>query len=238
MKKLGIIGGLGPMATAYFLELIVKMTEASNDQEHIEVLLHSCPQIPDRTKYILGQSGENPEPQMRAIGQSLAAQGAQVIAIPCITAHFFQQQLEQEIGCPIIHGIEETALTLKQEGISRAGILATDGTIESGLFPQIFSRHNIECLTPDPENQSKVMHIIYDDVKAGRPIEMNLFNEAADALFSQGAQVVLLGCTELSMVKCTQTLAPGFLDVMEVLARRAVTLCGRLKSEYTHLITE
>ena len=97
MKRLGIIGGLGPMATAYFLRLIVEMTDAKTDQEHIEVLLHSKPQIPDRTRYILGLSEENPMPELLAVGKSLTAQGVEVIAIPCITAHFFQKQLEEKI---------------------------------------------------------------------------------------------------------------------------------------------
>ena len=95
MKKLGIIGGLGPMATAYFLQLIVEMTDACNDQEHIEVLLYSKPQTPYRTNFILGRSKEDPQPYLLEMGKSLTAQGAEVLAIPCITAHYFQKELEQ-----------------------------------------------------------------------------------------------------------------------------------------------
>ena len=91
MKKLGIIGGLGPMATAYFLQLLTRMSDAASDQEHMEILLHSKPQIPDRTRFILGQSPENPLPRMIEIGIGLKEQGAELIAIPCVTAHYFQK---------------------------------------------------------------------------------------------------------------------------------------------------
>ena len=238
MKKLGIIGGLGPMATAYFLHLIINMTDAEKDQEHIEVLLHSKPQIPDRTNYILGVSKESPMPYLSQIGKSLVEQGADIIAIPCITAHFFQSKLEEEINCPIINAIEETAIYLKEENVSKVGIMATDGTIQSELFQNTLKKYDIECIIPEKSLQQKVMSIIYDNVKAGCPIDMEAFNAVTGKLFEEGAQVILLGCTELSMVKRDCNISKGFLDVMEVLARRVVLECGELKQEYKHLIVK
>ena len=238
MKKLGVLGGLGPMASVYFLQLIVQMSEARTDQEHIEVLLHSVPQIPDRTRYILGQSGDDPVPQMVEAGKGLAAQGAQLLAIPCVTAHYFQEQLETWIGVPILNALEETALYLQQAGIGRVGVLATDGTLSSRLFQTCLEKHGIGCVTPREEDQRAVMHLIYDNVKAGKPVEFSLFETVSKRLFAQRAQVILLGCTELSLIKRDHTLGPGFLDVLEVLARKAVLCCGRLKEEYRSLITE
>ena len=159
MKKLGVLGGLGPMASVYFLQLVVQMTEARTDQEHIEVLLHSVPQIPDRTRYILGQSSEDPVPQMAVAGRGLAAQGAQVLAIPCVTAHYFQERLETQIGVPILNAVEETALCLQQAGINRAGILATDGTLSSRLFQTCLEKRGISCVIPGPEDQLSLIHI-------------------------------------------------------------------------------
>lgn len=238
MKTLGVLGGLGPMATAYFLQLVIQMNEAETDQEHIEVILHSKPQIPDRTGYILGRSKDNPMPQMAEVGKKLAAQGAQVIAIPCITAHYFQKQLEEEVGIPILNAIEETALYLEKAGVTKAGIMATDGTVESKLFQKTLEKHHIECVLPNKENQSKVMHLIYENVKAGKEVEMPLFEEISKGLSADGAQVILLACTELSLIKRDYPLSAGFLDVMEVLARKAVLSCGTLKKEYEDLITE
>lgn len=238
MKTLGVIGGLGPMATAYFLQLVIQMSDAQTDQEHIETIIHSRPQIPDRTRYILGQSEDNPMPQMVKVGKGLVSQGAEVIAIPCITAHFFQKQLEEEIGIPILNAIEETALYLKAAGIEKAGIMATDGTIASGLFQKTLTNHQISCIVPDREGQKQVMHLIYEDIKSGKPVDLSMFENVSEGLFKEGAQVVLLACTELSLIKRDCVIGAGFLDVMEVLARKAVLSCGSLKKDYENLITK
>ncbi|MCR5677375.1 MAG: amino acid racemase [Agathobacter sp.] len=238
MNKLGVIGGLGPMATAYFYQLVVQMTDAATDQEHIETIIYSRPSTPDRTKFILGKSNEDPMPFLLDAGRKLKRQGANVIAIPCITAHYFQKRLEKTLGTRVIHAIEETGKYLKANGITVVGIMATDGTVESRLFQTILEKYGIACVIPSEKNQAKVMHIIYDDVKSGRPVEMDLFEEVSDKLFAQGAQTVLLGCTELSLIKRDYQIGKGFLDVMEVLARQAVIACGKLKEEYNNLITE
>ena len=238
MKRLGIIGGLGPMATAYFFQLIIEMTKAEKDQEHIEIFVHNRPQIPDRTKYILGISDENPLSDFLKVGKGLVKQGAEAIAIPCVTAHFFQPILEEEIQCPVLNAIVETAEYLKMENIDTVGIMATDGTIESKLFQNILEKYEIKCLLPDAEGQNAVMHLIYQNVKAGKPMEMDLFNQVSKQLFDKGAKVILLGCTELSMAKKNHGIKKGFLDVLEVLARKAVLTCGNLKEEYQHLIVE
>lgn len=226
------------MAMVYFLQLITEMTDAGTDQEHIELLIHSKPQTPDRTNFILGKSKESPLPVLEEVGEALVSQGAELIAIPCITAHFFQKELEQKIGCPIVHAIEETARYLLSEKIEKVGLMATDGTVESRLFQQIMEKHGISCVVPEKENQKQVMHLIYQNVKAGKDPEMDRFGQISGELFQKGAQVILLGCTELSLIKRDNILNAGFLDVLEVLARQVVLLSGaKLKPEYEHLIT-
>ena len=237
MKTLGVIGGLGPMATAYFLQLITEMTDAATDQEHIEVLIHSKPSIPDRTGFILHQTDKNPLPDMIAVGKSLASRGVDILAIPCITAHYFQQELENQIGIPIINALTETAAYLKKRNIRKAGIMATDGTVQSGIFQNTLHSYGLETCIPTPDNQQKVMHLIYNNIKSGNPIELPLFNEISEDLFSQGADVILLGCTELSLIKNHAPLPNGYLDVMEVLARKSVLSCGHLRNKYNELIT-
>ncbi len=237
MKRLGVIGGLGPMATVYFLQLVTQMSLADTDQEHMEIFLHSNPQIPDRTRFILGQSQENPLPMMIEAGRGLARWGAELIAVPCVTAHYFHGKLEEGIGLPMINTPVETAKCLKEEGIGRAGIMATDGTVASGLLQKALEAWGIHCVLPDREGQKKVMSLIYEDVKAGRPADLGKLQEVSGQLFGAGAEAVLLACTELSLVKRDFPLGPGFLDVLEVLARSAVVSCGRLKGEYKSLIT-
>ena len=236
MKTLGVIGGLGPMACAYFLQLVTQMSDAQTDQEHMEILLYSRPSIPDRTKYIIGESEDNPVPDMAAAGRKLKEMGADILAIPCITAHYFHRELEDEIGLPIIHAVEETITCLEEIKTTRVGILATDGTIQSGLFQNALEQHGIRPILPETDSQKRVMEIIYRQIKAGKSVDMECFYKISEEMTGQGAQVILLGCTELSLIKRDYDLPTGYLDVMEVLARKAVQSCNRVRKEYRWLI--
>lgn len=237
MPKLGVIGGLGPMATALFMKMVIEMTDAEADQDHIEMIIYNCPRIPDRTKFILGLSREDPSPEMIRIGRSLAAQGADLIAIPCITANYFYKRLTEGIDARIINIIEEIHRYLAERGISRAGLMATTGTVESRLFQKVFEAGDCRLLVPSRERQQDVMDVIYQDVKANRPVNMERFWAASEELREAGAEVIILGCTELSVVRENYPIGAGFLDAMQLMARCAVETCGKLRQEYRELIT-
>ncbi len=237
MKTLGVIGGLGPMATAYFMQLVIDMTEAATDQEHIPMIIYNCPQIPDRTRYLLGESTENPGPQIIDCGRKIGQTGAELIAIPCITAHALFPEIEKELETPVLHIIKETAAYLKAEGIKKIGLEATDGTVQTGVFQKELEQQGIEVVLPSKEKQEMVMHIIYNNVKAGRRVDMDRFQQVEEELHENGAEVIILGCTELSMISRDEKIGHGYLDAMEVLARAAVLQCGKLKSKYNRLLT-
>ena len=237
-KVLGVIGGLGPIATSHFMELVIRMTDAQTDQQHLDMIIYNFPSIPDRTGYILDHSKASPMPRMIQIGQALARQGAEYIAIPCVTAHYFFPELEAGIPLPIINGVEETVAHLKENGIERAGIMATDGTVSARIFHRALEQAGITPLCPSPARQRDVMSLIYEDIKAGRPADMDRFRQVGSELRDMGAQAVILGCTELSLIKRDYPIGSGYLDVMDVLAQRAVTMCGgSLKAMYRCLIT-
>ncbi len=235
---LGVIGGLGPMATARFMEMVIEMTDASCDQEHVEMIIYNCPRIPDRTAYILGESSENPAVPMIGIGRSLAEEGAVCIAVPCITAHYFHEELSEGIGIPILNAITGTGEELIKAGVGCAGLMATDGTVKSRIFQDRLEGMGVKAILPDEVHQKYITDVIYKNIKSGQPADMERFSEAAEYLRSRGAQALILGCTELSLVKKNHDLGPGYLDAMEVLAQRAVIACrGRLKKTYRNLIT-
>lgn len=236
MKKLGVIGGLGPMATAYFLQLLTQMSDAATDQGHMEILLHSKPQIPDRTRFILGLSREDPLPMMAQTGIDLRSQGAALLAVPCVTAHYFRERLEEAAGIPVLDAIGETARCAAAAGIRRAGFMATDGTVESGLLQRAFGEAGVECIFPDRESQGTVMDMIYGKIKAGKPADLGALRRVAQGLLDAGAEVAVLACTELSLVKQGLDMGEALLDVMEVLAGKAVMTCGHLKREYACLL--
>ena len=160
--------------------------------------------------------------------------------MPCITAHYFADSLSKELNRPFINIVEETAAYLDRKGITKAGIMATDGTVSSGLFQKAFLKYGIEPVTPSKEQQKNVMHIIYQNVKANLPAEMDRFQSVEEELKEEkGAQAIILGCTELSLVKRDEKIGEGFLDGMEVLAQTTVRLCGgKVKEEYLELISE
>lgn len=236
--RLGVIGGLGPMATAYYLELVIRMTDAKRDQEHPQIVVMNIPTIPDRTAFILGKSQENPVGPMIELGKQMKNIGATVIATPCITAHYFHEKLQDGIGLPVIHAIRATARLLCDAGVRKVGLMATDGTVQSGIFQRQVEECGMELVLPSADAQRGVMALIYDQVKAGERPDMELFASIRDDLRQAGAEAVVLGCTELSLLKKEQDLGDGILDALEVLAKESVLACGKaVKSEYDELFT-
>ena len=232
MKKLGVIGGLGPMATALFMKMVIEMTDAESDQDHIEMIIYNCPQIPDRTSYILGRTMQSPAPEMIRIGQKLTMDGAELIAVPCVTASYFYEELAAGISVPVINILREVCGCLKRRNIQCVGLMATSGTIAGGVFQKALAEAGYDLILPDSGVQEDIMHIIYENVKANRPVELNRFDRAAQRLKDAGAEIIILGCTELSVVRENCNLGPGYLDVMRLMAKSAVERCGRLRKEY------
>lgn len=225
--KLGIIGGMGPLATAVFMEKVIDFTKAEKDSEHIYMEIINDPAIPDRTEYLLGKSNQNPAGRIREIREILEMRGCGVIAIPCNTAFGFYDEFAGNEKGIVIHSIKETALYLKENQVHSAGIMATDGTIQTKLFQNELSKQGIESIIPDEGNQQLVMEMIYDEVKCGLPVSKDKMDKVSGHLFAQGAEVIILGCTELSMAKAQGIVSKGYLDTMDVVARKAVLLCGK-----------
>ena len=231
MKTLGVIGGLGPMATAYLMELVTKMTKSSCDQEHLPMIVYSYPQIPDRTAYILKKTPNSPVPVIVRLAKQLQQQEVSAIAIPCITAHYFWQEISGQVDTPVLNALVGTAEHLRENGVRKVGIMATDGTIATGLLQRTLENAGMEVLLPNAENQQGVMDLIYRDIKANRPPDMELFRKISSDLHNSGAEVIILGCTELSLIKKAYDIGPGFIDALEVLARLAVLACGKELNE-------
>ncbi len=231
-KVLGIIGGLGPLATSYFMKKIVLMTDASTDQEHIRMIIYNCPDIPDRTRYILDKTAQDPLPYMKDVALRLQSDGACKIAIPCVTAQFYHDRLQEGLDIPVQNGVKEAADYLRESGCKSVGILATDGTVESNLFGLELEKYGISYIYPSAEDQKIIMSIIYDCVKAGKKPDDSVLMQISKNLRKQGAERVILGCTELSVIKEWFDLPPCFLDMLDVMARSCVKSFSKLRKEY------
>lgn len=226
-QTLGILGGLGPMATVYFYDMLVRHTKAACDQDHLDVIINSRASTPDRTAYILGESTQNPFDIMARDAQRLVTFGADVLAIPCNTAHYFYDRLNETISVPILNMVEETVLEAKARGCRRVGILATSGTVQTGTYARMCERHGLEFVCPDEAHQQDLMNVIYGDIKQGKRPDMARFLAVADSLKREGCTRVILGCTELSIIKKDEQLDAFYIDSMSVLAKNAITTFGR-----------
>lgn len=216
---LGILGGMGPLATADFMQKIVRQTHASRDQANIPILVWSVPQIPDRTQAILG-GGESPLPEMIRGVNALKAMGARCIAIPCNTAHFWYDELQRQSGLPIIHIAQATSDEIVRHcaEAQSIGILATAGTLAAKIY-QPFLQARYRVVEPQGEDVSILTRGIAL-VKAGQLDSARpLFEEVAGHLRERHADVLLLACTEIPLA------APrggDVIDTVDALARKCV----------------
>jgi aspartate racemase len=227
-KTLGILGGLGPMSSVYFYEMLTAHTKAQKDQDHLNILISSRADIPDRTDFILGRSEGNPLPAMKNEVARLALAGAEIIAIPCNTAHYFYNGVTADSPVPILNIIRETAKLCRFLGLSKVGVLATEGTAISGAYRDTLAEFGIEYMTCSEDDQKVVTDIIYGSVKKGKEPDIDEFLRVADSLTSHGCERIILGCTELSLLKKNCRLGKRFIDSLEVLALRAICECGAL----------
>ncbi len=232
----GVIGGVGPLATAYFLGKIVRLTEAERDQDHLDVVVFDHAAIPDRTAFILGDSTEDPGPVMADDARRLAAFGADFLVVPCNTAHNFTDEVEAAVEVPVLSIIGETVAEAQARvpGLAAVGLLATSGTATSGVYQRALAAQGVECLLPDDADQAAVMAVIYEQVKAGLPGDVETVRAVAGRLVDRGAQAVVLGCTELSVVAEDEGLLaePLFVDSLDVLARATIHRAGgRVRGE-------
>ena len=224
--KLGVLGGMGPQATQVFYQFVLDRTDAARDQEHLPALILSDTGVPDRTAAIL--SGETEELYRRLLedARMLERCGCTVLAIPCNTSHYFADRLQGEIGVPIIHMLRETAAALCAQGKKRPGILATDGTIQTGLYQKECAALGMDAVAPDPDTQRLVTSIIYDEIKQGEKGSRDKFARIDRAIRRAGCDCAILACTELSVFATYHPLPSFYLDAMMVMAERAVERCG------------
>lgn len=221
-KTIGILGGMGPEATAHFFLRLTQKTPVHRDQDHPRVIVDSNPGIPDRTQAIL-HGGASPVEALVATGENLHRAGARIACIPCFTAHYYFDEVAARLPLPLVNIFEvlerHLDATFPQDAV--IGILATTGTLRSGLFPRYLS-DRILLYPEEAVQEAVVMEAIYhetDGVKAGGdPAKARrLFRAGADHLFLRGADVVIYGCTEIGLVMAGETLEKPGIDPMELL---------------------
>lgn len=223
-RLLGVLGGMGPLATVDFLKKLIEETPATRDQDHIPVIAYSVPQIPDRPPAIIGQ-GESPLPYMLEGIRKLKAAGAQAIAIACNTAHFWHDDLVKQGGLPILHIADAACVALPDQNAQRVGLLATTGTVAAGFYQSRFSARGIECLLSSGDEQQSLVTPAIECVKRNDLAWAHaLATQAARHLLDRGAQSIVMGCTELPLAIEHQAadVSAHCVDATRALARACV----------------
>ncbi len=204
MLTVGILGGMGPMATADLFTKIIQCTPAHIDQEHLKIIVYNNPQIPSRINAIL-DGAESPENELIRSAQFLEKAGADILVMPCNTAHYWHKNIQDAISIKLLNMIENTADYVKAQGIADGGkvmLFATAATVKTEMYQKAFSTKGLVVLVPDSEEQ-KIVSAAIEEVKAGR-LDNNSYIQSMQAIIAkhqkQGINSFIAGCTEIPLL--------------------------------------
>lgn len=223
-KVLGVIGGMGPMATALFYRMLVSETQAQRDQEHLHVIIDGNSTIPDRTWAIESQHLGALCSALKMSAHRLIQAGAELLVMPCNTAHIVYQEVVESLSVPFLNIVTETRKELELSGCTRPGLLATKGTLRSGLYQETLS--DMDLVVPS-EADAREVHTAIEYIKSARIDEArSILREVLATLIAQGADGVVFGCTDIPVALDGEAISVPVFDTTRILARASVRECG------------
>ncbi len=227
-KKVGVIGGMGPMATAKFMELVINNTKASCDQDNVDMLVCQYSSIPDRTGYILNEQENSPVPKMIEAAMLLERENCDFLVMPCNTATFFYDKVQSAVNIPLINIAEETVKCCLDKGAKKIGLMATDGTIKAKVY-EYYTKDKCELFIPNDIIQKNIMGIIYNEVKQNKIPDKDNFLEVVKYFRDNNCDVIVMGCTELSVAIEELDINEDYIvDSLTVLAKLTITKAGKI----------
>ncbi len=232
---IGILGGMGPEATADCFGKLIKNTRASCDQEHLEIVIINNPKVPDRTSAVLwnGPLPPSPVPVLLQGANSLKRIGADFVIIPCVTAHYFLEELLSQCDIEVLSILDAVAehITRTYPVMKTVGLLGSSGTVQSRIFQKRLRDEGIDTLVCDDQEQEKVMADIWDIKNENSPRTRSeitsSMSDAAAHLVRRGAQGIIAGCTEIPLILTQKDVAVPYFDSLLILARSAIRRAGR-----------
>lgn len=225
--KVGVLGGLGPKATVYFMDMVVDNTKATCDQEHIDMIVYNHASIPDRTSYILDNSCDNPIPYLISDAKMLENLGCNFLVMPCNTSHFMYDEIQESINIPLINMPKEVSNIINKDSeIKRVGILATKGTLNAKVYERYLEK---EVYYPSEETNNRVMDLIYNKVKKGIKVNKQEFYDVLEEYFDNECDALIMGCTELSVIVRDNDLYfdNRLVDSLKVLVDKTIELSSK-----------
>jgi aspartate racemase len=228
--KIGVMGGMGPAASALFYRMTVEHTKARRDQDHIDMVLLSHASVPDRTEALLGGRRAELLALLLEDARLLERCGVDAIAIPCNTSHALADEISAGIHIPLLNMVEDAARECAARfpaGGARVAVLATDGTARAGVYQRALEKQGLTPWLPPAETQSIVMKLIYDGVKNGGDISREDISAIERAARDAGCDAVLMACTEMSVVKERFSLSDFYADALLTLVKSVIRFAGK-----------
>jgi len=221
---IGVLGGMGPMATIDLLLRIIRLTPALDDVDHIRTLVDNNPKVPSRINYLIKRHGENPAPVLVSMAKSLESMGADLLVMPCNTAHLYAEEIESAVHIRFLNMVELTVeLVATQVHASRVGLLASTAIHQTKLYESIFASRGLATVVPDDALQSQLMKLIMA-IKAGDSNESDLLQRIVEIMLAEQAECVVIACTELSALGDSLDVHVPVIDASQCLAEVAVQL--------------
>ena len=222
MYKLGVIGGMGPLATVKFYDKVVLNTDAHNDNEHIDLVVLNHSTMPDRTRCIIEKKDLEFLNVIKKDLEILDNIGVAVVAIPCNTSHYFYDEFSKYTNLKIINMIEETILEIKRRGVKQVAVFGTIGTLNSKVYDKYAQRYGIEVKELSTEDKNSVMDIIYN-IKETNNLENKEFIEILNKYCDKDT-IGIIACTELSLLDICKSI--NTIDALDVLVNKSIELSG------------
>lgn len=224
----GVLGGMGPLATVDFLSKLIDVTQAEQDSDHVPVIVSSEPQIPSRPRaYFDPKNNPSPLGALRLRRDRLVAAGAQCLVMPCNTAHYWFDALTEDCPVPFIHIVQATIDEIRRRGITggRLGLIGTEATLAGGLFETPFSEQGFDCIVADDAVMREFVRPGINFVKRNRLDQASpLLRTGVERMVKAGANAVVLACTEVPAGLPMQDpwIRDHCVDPTEALARAAL----------------
>lgn len=222
MYKLGVIGGMGPLATVKFYDKVVLNTDAHNDNEHIDLVVLNHSTMPDRTRCIIEKKNLEFLNVIKKDLEILDNIGVDVVAIPCNTSHYFYDEFSKYTNLKIINMIEETILEIKRRGVKQVAVFGTIGTLNSKVYDKYAQKYGIEVKELSTEDKNSVMDIIYN-IKETNNLENKEFIEILNKYCDKDT-IGIIACTELSLLDICKSI--NTIDALDVLVNKSIELSG------------
>jgi aspartate racemase len=213
---------MGPAATVHFMGRVLELTPAASDQDHLRLIVDNNSGVLDRNAAIAG-SGPSPAPVLVAMARGLERAGAEMLVMPCNTAHAFAGAIVAASDLPFVDLIEAASDEAVAHKASRVGVLAADGCLQAGLYQHAFARRHVAPVLLEPRDQARFMALLYAIKAGGRGADVRSGMKAlAEELVAAGAQALVAGCTEVPLVLGAEDVSVPLTDSLDALARATI----------------